>query len=36
MGVAEFFDAELDVKRALTIEPKSADVLALSRKLKVC
>ncbi|KAG2434445.1 hypothetical protein HYH02_012275 [Chlamydomonas schloesseri] len=35
MGLADFFEAEQDVKRALEAEPDSADVLALQRRLKV-
>ncbi|PNW79024.1 hypothetical protein CHLRE_09g398067v5 [Chlamydomonas reinhardtii] len=34
MGMADFFEAEQDVKRALELEPDSADVLALQRRLK--
>ncbi|KAG2423969.1 hypothetical protein HXX76_014908 [Chlamydomonas incerta] len=34
MGLADFFEAEQDVKRALEAEPGNAEVLALQRRLK--
>lgn len=34
-SLQDFFEAEQDIKKALYSEPNNADLLALSKKLKV-